>query len=194
MAKHTNSETKAFLQKQPTVWGSVGVGLAAVAVVIYAVFFASADARSHSLSHVPGALALFLALGGIRYGTTRVTRIVLIVALLFFGIGQLAESIGAFGWVNDEERYTAFTTLHNVGVFFTPMGLFTALMGIPWLITAVVAGQKDHPPQSWGGCHRTERRLGRAASSDLRVFGDWRCVRTDWSNRRWIRLSGAAPI
>ena len=145
-----------LFQSKATLWALFSVGLVAAGVIAFATLYASPDARAHSLPHVLGGTpAAFLAIAALqlwkpRRPAARVAWPVFIVALLVFGIGQIAESIGAFGWVDDEARYPILTALHDAVVLAPPLGLFVAFMAVPWLVTAAVAKVDAAKPARMG--------------------------------------------
>ena len=143
MQSHRKGWLKLF-QSKATLWALFSVGLVFVGVIVFATLYASPDARAHSLPHVLGGTpAAFLAIAALqlwkpRRPAARVAWTVFVVALLLLGIAQLAESVGAFGWVDDEARYPILTALHDAAVLAAPLGLFIAFMAVPWLVTAAV--------------------------------------------------------
>lgn len=133
------------LRLKRTVLALSFLGLFLTGVLLFGRLAASPDAAEHSLLHiVPGALAALLTIVLLQVrvshrATMRVAYIVFVVAVLIFAIGQLVESVGAFGWVDEEAKYLALTSLHNAIVDAGPYSFFIALMAIPWLIVATVA-------------------------------------------------------
>lgn len=138
-----NIRLAKLFQSKVTLWALLPVGLVFAGVVVFATLYASPDARSHSLMHaLVGTPVAFLAVAALqlwklRRPASQVAWTGFVVALLLFGIAQLAESIGAFGWIDEEARYPILTASHNVGVA-APLSLFAALMAVPWLVTGAL--------------------------------------------------------
>lgn len=148
MLRTSSLWVRFVLRRKVTVGAVASLGLFLAGVLSYAGFAASPDAASHALSHVlGGTLAALLVIAVLhlkrpRRAFVRAAWTVFVVSFSVFAIGQLAESIGAFG---EEDKYLALNTLHDMVVFVPSVALFIAFMAVPWLVTGLLVRNRSNP-------------------------------------------------
>ena len=125
---------------------TIGAVLAAIAAVAVGTMLPVSEEARHAVSHLaPGASALLLALAAAHMRPRpkpqpagRLARTVLAAGLGTFGVGQVVEALGAFGY-SGYERVNALAALHDGGAFVSVLGLLTVLAGTALSAFAAVA-------------------------------------------------------
>ena len=114
-------------------------------IVLAAPSFESPDASSHASFHLMGGIPFVLAGGLLWAGVPRVPGVrgaalgLLVGGLVILGLGQFAESIGAFAWVGEEVRYPALHVVHTVSSVVSPLGMPVVGVGVLALLVQALA-------------------------------------------------------
>ncbi len=136
------------LNRHPIAVTVAGALVFAVVVAQVGLALTMPDEWQHVLSHTgPGIAALFLVAASRRMWPppaasrpSRVSRTVLVIGLALFGVGQIVEAVGAFGY-SGNTRVSNLALVHDVGVVLSPVGLLVTLAGATASGFVTVAGR-----------------------------------------------------
>lgn len=141
------------LGKRAMAATTIGAVVAAVAAVAVGTRLPFSEEGRHAVTHLgPGVPALLLGVAVQRTWSrprpergTRIARIALVAGLVTFGVGQVIEAVGAFGY-SGYERTNALATLHDGGVFVGLVGLLALLAGVALSAFTAVASRLGRRP------------------------------------------------
>ncbi|MGI8874140.1 MAG: hypothetical protein ACR2KP_07410 [Egibacteraceae bacterium] len=139
--------------KQAMAASMIGAVVAAIAAVAVGTRLPLSEEGRHAVTHLgPGVPALLLGVTTRRVWPrprpergTRIARSVLVAGLVIFGVGQVIEAVGAFGY-SGYERTNVLAALHDGGVFVGLLGVLGSLAGVALSAFTAVATRLGRRP------------------------------------------------